>query len=310
MSPEHQASDILARLAADGVEATRLCADSRQVLAGDIFVAYPGHRADGRRYIVDAVHAGASAVLWEREGYQWNEAVDVPNVPVFGLAHLSGYIADEFYGRPSQALWTVGVTGTNGKTSVTQWLARAYAQLGRRCGLIGTLGIGFPGQLSATLNTTPDALTVHRALADIRDQGGQAVAMEVSSIGLDQARLNGVRIDVAVFTNLTHDHLDVHGSPEAYLALRSQFAKTLANFNVCSYILGIASYNAGPGTVRKWLNQFGSPPKTLEGSINWIESIPFTETRNYVQRVLENVQVYRTFAQPEAPPTLDKDLVR
>ncbi|HMY48610.1 MAG TPA: Mur ligase family protein, partial [Rhodocyclaceae bacterium] len=196
MSPEHQASDILARLAADGVEATRLCADSRQVLAGDIFVAYPGHRADGRRYIVDAVHAGASAVLWEREGYQWNEAVDVPNVPVFGLAHLSGYIADEFYGRPSQALWTVGVTGTNGKTSVTQWLARAYAQLGRRCGLIGTLGIGFPGQLSATLNTTPDALTVHRALADIRDQGGQAVAMEVSSIGLDQARLNGVRIDV------------------------------------------------------------------------------------------------------------------
>lgn len=216
MSPEHQASDILARLATDGVEATRLCADSRQVLAGDIFVAYPGHRADGRRYIVDAVHAGASAVLWEREGYQWNEAVDVPNVPVFGLAHLSGYIADEFYGRPSQALWTVGVTGTNGKTSVTQWLARAYAQLGRRCGLIGTLGIGFPGQLSATLNTTPDALTVHRALADIRDQGGQAVAMEVSSIGLDQARLNGVRIDVAVFTNLTRDHLDYHGTMESY----------------------------------------------------------------------------------------------
>ena len=119
MSPEHQASDILARLAADGVEATRLCADSRQVLAGDIFVAYPGQRSDGRRYIVDAVHAGASAVLWEREGFQWNEAVDVPNVPVFGLAELSGYIADEFYGRPSQALWTVGVTGSGWRVKST-----------------------------------------------------------------------------------------------------------------------------------------------------------------------------------------------
>ena len=208
MSHAQTVREILDRLAADGVEVKRLCADSRQVLAGDIFLASPGHRVDGRKFITDAVHAGAAAVLWEKDGYAWDASLDLPNYAVDGLAALSGYLANEVYGRPSESLWLVGVTGTNGKTSVSQWLARAFANLGRKCGVIGTLGIGFPGALSSSLNTTPDALTVHRTLADFRSAGALAVAMEVSSIGLDQSRLNGLHFDVAVFTNLTRDHLD------------------------------------------------------------------------------------------------------
>jgi len=220
--PPQKVREILDWLAAEDIEVSRLCADSRQVRAGDIFLACPGHRVDGRQFIVKAVQAGAAAVLWERNGHVWDGTLPVANLPVDGLAELSGYLAHEVYGRPSEALWLVGVTGTNGKTSVSQWLSRAFAALGRKCGVIGTLGIGFPGALSESLNTTPDSLTVHRTLADFREAGAQAVAMEVSSIGLDQGRLNGLRFDVAVHTNLTRDHLDYHGTMESYGAAKAR----------------------------------------------------------------------------------------
>jgi UDP-N-acetylmuramoyl-L-alanyl-D-glutamate--2,6-diaminopimelate ligase len=115
-----------------------------------------------------------------------------------------------------------GVTGTNGKTSVTQWIARCLTELGRRCAVVGTLGNGFPGALAASPNTTPDALSLHRDLARYCSQGARAAAMEVSSIGLDQGRVEGVKFDVAVFTNLTRDHLDYHGSMEAYAAAKAR----------------------------------------------------------------------------------------
>jgi UDP-N-acetylmuramoyl-L-alanyl-D-glutamate--2,6-diaminopimelate ligase len=213
---ENRVRSVLDELVARGVKPLRLCADSRQVRAGDVFLAFPGLRVDGRRFIESAVHAGAAAVLWERDGFTWDERLPVPNLAVEGLSALSGHLANEVYGRPSETLWTVGVTGTNGKTSVTQWLSRAFAALGRKCGVIGTLGIGYPGALSESLNTTPDSLTVHQTLAQFRESGADAVAMEVSSIGLDQGRLNGLRFDVAVHTNLTRDHLDYHGNMENY----------------------------------------------------------------------------------------------
>lgn len=220
--PQQKARAILDALAKAGVAVSRLCVDSRQVRPGDVFLAHPGHRVDGRRFIKDAVNAGAAAVLWERNGYVWDADLKLANLAVDGLATLSGYLADEVFGRPSEALWLVGVTGTNGKTSVSQWLTRAFAALGRKCGVVGTLGIGFPGALSASLNTTPDSLTLHRTLAEFRAADAQAVAMEVSSIGLDQGRLNGLRFDVAVFTNLTRDHLDYHGSMENYAAAKAR----------------------------------------------------------------------------------------
>ena len=116
-APPQKIREILDWLAAQEIEVTRLCADSRQVRAGDIFLACPGHRVDGRRFIAGAVKAGAAAVLWERNDHVWDASLQVANLPVDGLSALSGYLAHEVYGRPSEAVWLVGVTGTNGKTS-------------------------------------------------------------------------------------------------------------------------------------------------------------------------------------------------
>ena len=217
-----EAQRVLDELQRQGVTATGLSADSRALAPGEVFVAYPGARADGRRFIAAAVARGASAVLWERQGQAGGTAIALPNVAVDDLQSLSGWIAHLVYGRPSEKLWTVGVTGTNGKTSVSQWIAQAFERLGRSCAVVGTLGSGFPGKLEESLNTTPDALTVHRLFAQHLAQGAQAAAMEVSSIGLHQGRVNGVHFDVAVFTNLTRDHLEYHGSMEAYGAAKAQ----------------------------------------------------------------------------------------
>jgi UDP-N-acetylmuramoyl-L-alanyl-D-glutamate--2,6-diaminopimelate ligase len=180
------------------------------------FFAYPGEAADGRRHIGDAIGRGPAAVLWESEGFAWNAGWQVPNVGVSGLKTHAGVLADEFYGRPSETLWACGVTGTNGKTSCTQWIAALLGRQGTKTALIGTLGSGFPGALSAERNTTPDALELQARLARFVREGAQGVAMEASSHGLAQGRLNGVRLDCALFTNLSQDHLDYHGTLEAY----------------------------------------------------------------------------------------------
>ncbi|MGH8688542.1 MAG: UDP-N-acetylmuramoyl-L-alanyl-D-glutamate--2,6-diaminopimelate ligase [Burkholderiales bacterium] len=218
--------DPLAQLARQGAMIDRLAADSRRCAPGVAFFAYPGERADGRRYIPDALARGASAVLWEDASFGWDPAWRVPNVAVAGLRSRAGLLAHEFYGRPSQALWTCGVTGTNGKTTCTQWIAAALSGAGARCGVIGTLGVGFPGALEDTGNTTPDALELHREVAAMRRQGAVAVAMEVSSHGLQQGRVGGVAFDCAVFTNLSHDHLDYHGTMDAYAEAKARLFDT------------------------------------------------------------------------------------
>ena len=214
---------ILERLAAKGVTPRRLTADSRRVQPGDVFVAVPGGHVDGRDFVAQAVARGAAAVLVEAVGAgPIVGAGDTVVVDVAGLGALSGEIAHLVYGRPSEKLWVAGVTGTNGKTSISQWIAQAMGALGRRCAVIGTLGNGFVEALEASPNTTPDAITLHAALAGFVERGAQACAMEVSSIGLDQGRVNGVAFDVAVFSNLTRDHLDYHGSMESYAAAKAR----------------------------------------------------------------------------------------
>jgi len=182
---------ILNELAQLGVRAAGLAVDSRAVARGDVFLAYPGARSDGRRFVADAVARGAAAVLWERDGFAWPRELAAPNVAVAALKRLSGPLAAEVYGRPSEALWVVGVTGTNGKTSCSQWLAQALGAAGRKCGVIGTLGTGFPGALEDNANTTPDAVVLQQALTRFRDAGAACVALEASSIGLEQGRLDG-----------------------------------------------------------------------------------------------------------------------
>lgn len=208
------------QLNALGVGITRLASDSRAVQPGDTFVAYPGGQADGRGYIAQAIERGANAVIWEAHDFEWNAEWQVPNLGVKDLRHQAGLIADHVYGQPSRKLWMVGITGTNGKTSTSHWLARTFGALGRKSAVLGTLGNGFPDLLQATANTTPDALLVHGLLAQYQRQGAQVAVMEVSSHALTQGRVNGVHYDVAMLTNLTRDHLDYHGDMQSYAAAK------------------------------------------------------------------------------------------
>lgn len=211
---------LLGELNSLGVNITRLTSDSRTVKPGDTFVAYPGTQADGRLFIANAIERGANAVLWDAHEFKWNSEWYVPNLAVHDLRHQAGVIADQVYGHPSQKLWMIGVTGTNGKTSISHWLAKTFSALGQKSAVLGTVGNGFPGALQATVNTTPDALIVHALLAEYEQQGAQTAAMEVSSHALAQGRVNGVNFDVALLTNLTRDHLDFHGDMQSYAAAK------------------------------------------------------------------------------------------
>ena len=203
-----------------------LTADSRKVDVGSLFLAYKGEKSDGRDFIAQAIQNGAAGVMFDDSEFSWEERANenwhVPRIAVSNLRHHAGEVADEFYGHPSQKLWTVGVTGTNGKTSVSQWIAQAFNALKRKTAVIGTLGNGFISSLSATNNTTPDAILLHGMLADFLEQEAEAVAMEVSSHGLDQGRVSGVHFDIAVFTNLSRDHLDYHGDMASYGAAKKK----------------------------------------------------------------------------------------
>ncbi len=200
----------------------RLTVDSRAVRPGDTFVAYPGESRDGRNFIAQAIANGAVSVLWDGEGYRWNPRWRVPNLAVAHLRRHAGVIASEVYGKPSAPLWTVGVTGTNGKTSCSQWIAQSLTRNRRKCAVIGTLGSGFPGRLDTHVNTTPDAVTLHARMRTLKRAGAQAVCMEVSSHGLVQDRLSGVEFDVALLTNLSRDHLDFHGTMRRYKAAKAR----------------------------------------------------------------------------------------
>ncbi len=206
-----------------------LVADSRAVAHGDAFFAYPGERADGRRFVGQAIARGAAALVVEAGGDAPGEAA-LPCREVPGLKRLAGPIADAFHGAPTARQDVVAVTGTNGKTSCSQWIAQGLHAAGRRAAVIGTLGAGelhdaadgepMPALLDNGL-TTPDALSMQALFARFATRGIDAVAIEASSIGLHQHRLDGTRIAVAVHTNLTRDHLDYHGTMQAYASAKA-----------------------------------------------------------------------------------------
>ena len=199
-----------------------LTLDSRKVRPGDLFLAIPGLKVVGREHITDAIAHGAAAIAYEAEGAKVLPITDIPMIPVKGLAAQLSDIAGRFYGDPSRNLNLIGVTGTNGKTSVTQLVAQALDTLGQHCGIIGTLGTGFYSELKSGIHTTPDPISVQSTLYDLKRAGAKAVAMEVSSHGLDQGRVTALAFDVAVMTNLSRDHLDYHGTMEAYAAAKAK----------------------------------------------------------------------------------------
>jgi UDP-N-acetylmuramoyl-L-alanyl-D-glutamate--2,6-diaminopimelate ligase len=198
-----------------------LALDSRRVQCGDLFLALVGVQARGHEFIESAVENGATAVLYDADAGAVNANCKVLCIAVVNLAHKAGVIAERFFDEPSRELFMVGVTGTNGKTSCAQFLAQAYHD-DAPCGVIGTIGNGFYGALDVASHTTPDAVSLHRLLRQFRDQGATRVVMEVSSHGLDQGRVAGINFDVAVFTNLSRDHLDYHGDMAAYGRAKSR----------------------------------------------------------------------------------------
>jgi len=215
-------TDVPALLAKLAVPIARITSDSRQVRPGDAFAAYRGARQDGRAFIPDAIARGAGAILWDVQGFVWNREWKVPHLPIEDLKARLGAIADVIYGHPSRELWMIGVTGTNGKTSCAHWIAAGLDASGRRAAVLGTLGNGLWGALEDAPNTTADAALLHETLRHFASIGAQAAAMEVSSHGLDQGRVNGVAFDVALFTNLSRDHLDYHGTMAAYGAAKAK----------------------------------------------------------------------------------------
>ena len=207
--PAHQAVNVVV---------TGIQLDSRMLRKGDLFLACFGRNHDAREFIGEAIKTGVTAVLAETGG-QWQGTQIIDGIAVIAVDNLSAKlseIAARFYGHPSRRLSVIGITGTNGKTSCSQFIAQALANSGFSCGTIGTLGYGVYGKLQETQLTTPDPVFTQMALAEMVQGGIDPVVMEVSSVGLHQKRVKAVKFDTAIFTNLTRDHLDYHESMEAY----------------------------------------------------------------------------------------------
>jgi UDP-N-acetylmuramoyl-L-alanyl-D-glutamate--2,6-diaminopimelate ligase len=215
-------AQLAAQPAAGRMVLSGMTLDSRRVRRGDAFLALRGSQSHGISFAANAVQRGAQIVLAEAPASDDVPAMDAPVLWVDSLHDHVGEIAARFFERPSESMRMVGVTGTNGKTSTVQLLAQALSLLGHRAASIGTLGAGMHGQLREGERTTPDAIEVQATLAEFRDADVSHVAMEVSSHALEQGRVNAVDFEVAAFTNLTRDHLDYHGSMEAYGAAKAK----------------------------------------------------------------------------------------
>jgi UDP-N-acetylmuramoyl-L-alanyl-D-glutamate--2,6-diaminopimelate ligase len=203
--------------------------DSREASAGSLFFCVAGVNADGHAFAADALRSGAAALVVER----WLPQLDVPQVLVPSVRAAMGPMSSVVFGRPAEAMSLVGVTGTNGKTTITYLLESVFEAAGLRSGVIGTTGARVAGRPVPLDRTTPEAPDLHRLLAGMRDAGVRAVAMEVSSHALDQQRVGGVVFDVAIFTNLSQDHLDYHPSMEAYFGAKARlFTPTMRTAGV------------------------------------------------------------------------------
>ena len=207
-------------------DVTALTIDSREVVEGSLFIALKGTQQHGLSYASSVIDQGAIAIIWEADALTTAEDVVVPQIEITDLREHLGEIANRFYDSPSQALNVIGITGTDGKTSVSHFIAQAMES----CAVIGTLGIGLLSNLQTATHTTPDVITTHKNISAMKAQQIKAVAMEVSSHALDQGRVAGVSFDVAVLTNLTRDHLDYHGTVEAYSEAKAKLFAFIISF--------------------------------------------------------------------------------
>jgi len=212
---------------ADDLSVSGIEIDSRNISAGELFIALPGTRLHGNDYIEAAVRQGAVAVIYDSDSnlpgnINARLCDDVPLIKITNITQWAGIIASRFYGEPSQDMTVTGITGTNGKTTCSILLAQCFSHLGTRAGVIGTLGTGLWGDIRSTTHTTPDAVTLQRQMSDLRGLGAEQLLMEVSSHGLQQGRESGTEFNTAIFTNLSQDHLDFHGSMQQYGAAKAK----------------------------------------------------------------------------------------
>lgn len=264
------------------LEVTRLVLDSRQVKAGDVFLAVKGSHQNGRHYIAAAIKQGAAAVLVDAEAEEslaWQE--HVPLLPITHLQTKVGLLAARFYGHPARALRMIGVTGTNGKTSCTHFIAQSLERLGIRCGIIGTLGSGFYGSLGEAALTTPDPITLQATLRKFVDDGAQAVAMEVSSHSIDQGRINGIEFEIGIFTNLTQDHLDYHGDMKTYASVKRRFLADCPTLHVI--------INADDAYGRYWIDELAAR-KSVFAYTTQTSNIPAFLPRIYAEEIRPSLQ--------------------
>lgn len=218
---------ICARYGEGNPEITAICSDSRKVVPGALFIAVKGFANDGHKYIGTAVEKGAAAVVYEDSAAAESRKEGIVYIQVSSSRHALAMIADAFYGHPSQKLTLVGITGTNGKTTTVTLLHRLFTGLGYHCGLLSTIANYIGEKKSETANTTADPITINSLLASMADQGCEYCFMEVSSIGMEQERVTGLKFKAGIFSNLTHDHLDYHKTFAEYLRCKKLFFDSL-----------------------------------------------------------------------------------
>lgn len=236
----------------DDIQANEMVLDSRKVQKGDLFVAVKGHQVDANQFIFNAIESGASAVIAETEFEEEHLSVrftgNVPVIKFYQLGSKLSELADKFYAAPSKGLTLVGVTGTNGKTTITQLLAQWAELLGHRAAVMGTIGNGLLGKVVEAQNTTGSAVEIQSSLSHFKQEGADFAAIEVSSHGLVQYRVESLHFKAAIFTNLTRDHLDYHHTMENYIAAKKRLFSELDS--------QIKVINADDVVGREWLNEF------------------------------------------------------
>jgi len=267
------------------VEINNVVLDSRQVTQGDVFVAVNGEGVNGLDYIDSAVAKGAVAVLWEAKvdaiPFAWARSnKKIPLIAITNLKQNLGVLANRVYHQASESLNIVAVTGTNGKTSCVNFIAQALGS-DNPCGLIGTLGTGIYPDISASSHTTPDVFTVHKTFSDFVERNTKIAAIEVSSHALAQGRIDGVDIDVAIFTNLTQDHLDYHGTMQAYLNEKIKlFQRVTVNTVIInvndSYGIDVVEAAAGKNIIKYGIDKKLNSPEVYASDIHYhIDSTEF-----------------------------------
>lgn len=249
---QHSVKTLLAGFAAppSDIKVTGVEMDSRRVAPGNLFLACKGQgQHHGLAHLDQAIERGAAAIAWEPASGWTRPEANIPEVAVEKLARHAGVIASRYYGEPTRDMFTVGVTGTDGKTSTAYLIAQALDRLDKPCAYLGTLGYGRVGKLDVATHTTPDAVTLQRHFSKMYEQGARAAAMEVSSHALDQDRAAGVHFDAAVLTNIMRDHLDYHGTVENYAAAKRKL------FEVAGLKAAILNRDDAHGA--RWLEEFG-----------------------------------------------------